>query len=394
VFGRRLEIDRTWRMLTGVPEASCRLEISGEPGIGKTTLFEATLARARELGFVVMSARPTIAERALGGAGLGDLLRTVDDLTFLGDHHGRVLGIALARRAPDGAPPSIFDVGVAMIALLSSVSASGSTVLVAVDDAQWLDDTSREVLAFVLRRLPATHVAAVICHRVGGDTWFDSHEHLEIAPLDPGAIRLVVDDAAVKELAPVTADRIAEAAGGNPLFAVELARTVVVDGTPRTLVPLSVPTSLHDLVAARIAGFPPATIEAMAMVALLAEPTVDRLDRLGVLDDLAPAERSGVVLVADRTAAFTHPLLASAAHDAVPGTRRLDLHRRLGGVMTGLARLVHLALGTTSVDVVVAAELAAPWPMWSREERWPRRRNWHCSRCRSPRSTAIVGGSG
>ena len=357
MFGRRLELDRTWRLLATAAETSCRLEIIGDPGIGKTTLLDATLERARESGVVVLAARPTMAERALGGACLGDLLRDVGHLPSLDEHHARVLDIALARRPPEAVPPTPYDVGVALLAVLTSIGESGSTVLVAVDDAQWLDDTSSEVLAFALRRLPASHVAALICRRPGGEAWFERDEQLALGPLDLEAVRQVVRAASPAQMTSGAAARIAEAAGGNPLFAVELARTAASDDASGALVPLPVPGSLGDLVAARVAVLPTATVEALAMVALLAEPTIDRLERLGVLGDLAPAERAGVVVVRDRAVCFSHPLLASAAHDAAPGTRRLELHRRLAEVTTGRARSVHLALGTTSADVAVAAEL-------------------------------------
>jgi len=356
LVGRSEELARCSELLDGATAATARLELIGEPGIGKTAIVEAVVDDARRRGWCVLRARPTMAESSLGCAGLSDLLQTVDDLDALDEHHRRAVEIALCRRANDGEPPSTSELGSAIAALLRTLTHDRS-LLITIDDFQWMDATSAEVMAYATRRLPSSGVVLIVARRDEGTSLVERSEQLQMRPLTVHAIVELVGRHGGEELSPGLTNRIVIAAGGNPLFAIELSRSLT-ERPSEPVVPLPLPGSLHELVAGRVGSLPPATVEALALVALLGHPSVEALDRLGALESLAPAEIAGTIQIHDRTVQFAHPLLASAAHDAVPGTARLALHRRLATVTDGIERCVHLALGTEQPDTAIAEALA------------------------------------
>ena len=133
VIGRERELERLRAFVSGgfTPTA---LVLDGEPGIGKTTLWEAGIAAARERGVAVRVARAGEAEAQLSFAALIDLAGGLD-LGPLPAPQRAALEIALLRREPEGAPPQPHAIG---LGLRNALAAAGPT-LVAVDDIQWLD---------------------------------------------------------------------------------------------------------------------------------------------------------------------------------------------------------------------------------------------------------------
>src|SRR5205085_3600757 len=140
---------------------SAALIVHGEPGIGKSTLLEHLIARAE--GFTVLSAHPLEAETELPFAGLSDLLQPLLPLLDrLPGHQAAVLSGALALGPPQ--PGDRFAVAAATLSMLAAGSEE-APVLVAVDDAQWLDSPSREALLFAARRLGMEGVLVVLASR-------------------------------------------------------------------------------------------------------------------------------------------------------------------------------------------------------------------------------------
>lgn len=354
--GRDTEWRRCSTALDDALRVTTRLELVGEPGIGKSALFDQTVEAARARGFRVLVARPNRAETSLAYAGLGDLLAEVDTPESLTKPERRAMDIALGRALSDG-PISARTLGAAIAATLCSLAEHAPT-LIGVDDLQWLDAASADVLAFVARRLPTRNSMLLVARRPDGPGAFAAPEQIHVAPLSPSASRMLAEAAAPTSIPRSSLDRAVATSLGNPLFLIELVRDFAVD-TNRPTLPLPVPASLHQIVADRLRDLPEAAVEALAMVALLAAPTVGALAQLGVLDDLISAEQSGIIELNGREVRFRHPLLASAAHDAIPRIRRLHLHGLLAGVTTGLQRCIHLALGTGHPDAAVSAELAA-----------------------------------
>ena len=144
------------------------LVIDGEAGIGKTTLFDATLTNAREHGFAIFWCRPAAAEAAFSFAALADLLSPVlpEGLERLPGPQRRALAAALLLDELDGSAPDKRAIVFAVYQLLRE--RDGSPLLIGVDDVQWLDAASASVLAFALRRLAAAPAAILVARRSSG----------------------------------------------------------------------------------------------------------------------------------------------------------------------------------------------------------------------------------
>ncbi len=149
-------------------------------------------------------------------------------------------------------------------------------LLVAVDDVQWLDPSSSSALAFALRRLDASRVLVLLARRLADGAQPSELEQalgaervqrLPVGPLSVGALHRLLRDRLGRSFARQTLLRIHERSGGNPFFALELARAL--DGDVDPLEPLPVPETLEELVRARISGLPAATREALALAAAL-----------------------------------------------------------------------------------------------------------------------------
>jgi len=357
LIGRRAERERIVACFASGRGPSATFVVEGPAGIGKTALVTSIDDEARAVDACVLVAHPTPAESLLPFAALGDLLRGLD-LSRLDDASRLALRVALGREAGQR-PPLTSELGAALAALLEA-NAADRPVVVLVDDAQWLDRASHDVVMFAIRRMPTAGVCVVVAQRVpgGGEAApFEVRgaERIVLGPLDERSIAQIATRSAPVVPPDHLLARIVAAAAGNPLYAVQLALGVDVGGA--ALRPLPVPRSLEAVVSARLVALPDSTVDALAATSMLAHPTVDVLDDLGLLDDLEPAERAGIVELRERRVSFTHPLLASAAYDRIPGTRRLRLHRRLAEATEGTERCIHLALGATRPDAAIAAEL-------------------------------------
>src|ERR1700712_5200651 len=140
--------------LDAAREGPAVLVIEGEPGIGKTTMWSAALDQARERGCSVLSARPAEVESGLAYGALTDLLTGADEQSWaeLPAPQRRAVDQVLLRADPDGQETDPRAVAAACLSILERCAAR-SPVLVAVDDLQWLDCSSRSALLFALRRV-------------------------------------------------------------------------------------------------------------------------------------------------------------------------------------------------------------------------------------------------
>ena len=145
-------------------------------------------------------------------------------------------------------------------------------LVIAVDDVQWLDPASSTVLAFALRRVEADSVLVLLARRLGkargrrSSSRRSSAERvrrLPVGPLSVGALHRLLHDRLDRPFARQTLLRIHERSGGNPFFALELARVLDADVDP--LQPLPVPESLEELVRERLGALPGSTREALAL---------------------------------------------------------------------------------------------------------------------------------
>ncbi|PWU22626.1 MAG: hypothetical protein C5B48_09855, partial [Candidatus Rokuibacteriota bacterium] len=316
-------------------------------------------------GALMLVARPAEPESKLSFAGLSDLLSGLPEEHFAAVPAPQrdALEVALLR-VPSARAPGRRLVGTALLSLLRAVSAAREVVL-AVDDLQWLDRPSGSALEFALRRLGDEPVRAILSLRRGEPTRTllaevardGRMETLELGPLSLASLHRIVSNALGRAFPRPTLVRIARASGGNPLYALEIAR--LLDGEKARLDPggLPVPDSLHALVAGRVRALPERTRDALLRAAALARPDVRLVDEAA----LGPAEEAGLVrLGADGRIEFVHPLFASAVYSSAASGRRRAVHRELASMLTDPEeRARHSALASDGPDERVAKEVEA-----------------------------------
>ncbi len=366
IVGREEELSSLGAFLDEARRGPATLVLEGEAGIGKSTLWEAGVEHARAQGLTVLSSRPAKAERALGHVGLVDLLEgAVDDvLSALLTPRRRALQVALLREEASGDPVDHRTLAVAVRDILQLLT-EGGPILIAIDDVQWLDPSSSRALAFALRRLDASPVSLLLTRRLAERAQQSEVEqalgagrvrHLVVGPLSVGALHGFLRDRVDRPFARQTLLRIHERSGGNPFFALELARVLDADVDP--LQPLPVPETLEELVRTRIDELPAATRQALALASALGTPSESVLERAGVaVDALRPAFAAKVIERENGTIRFTHPLLSSVLYQDL-GEERRGVHARVAGIVDDpLLRARHVALSTESPDTGIAAVL-------------------------------------
>jgi hypothetical protein len=164
--GRDGELVAAAGFLDGLAMGPAALVFVGEPGIGKTTLWRATVELERSRGGHVLVAQPAEAEAQMAFGVLADLVEPVFESVVpqLPEPQRHGLAVALLREAPGPDPLDPRAVSTAMLSVLRLLAAKGP-VLVAIDDLQWIDRASARVLEFVVRRLDGLPVGVVACER-------------------------------------------------------------------------------------------------------------------------------------------------------------------------------------------------------------------------------------
>jgi len=322
--------------------------LDGEAGIGKSTLWAAGVSFARDQGARILESRPTEAERALAYVGLGDLIEGVagEVLPALSTPRRHALEAALLTESVGGR----IDARALGLAVRDALEALAATarVLVAIDDAQWFDDSSAQSLAFALRRLRTARIAVLLSRRVGGKTTALERamdfELVHVGPLSVGATQKLLYDRLQRTFPRPTLLRLHETAAGNPFFVLELARATDTDRHQ----------TLARLIGGRLDGLGQGTQDALLLVAAHGRPPLDLLPEQA----LQPALEAGVVEIVDGTVRFTHPLLAAAVYERASPAARREAHRALAGMVDEpIARVRHLGLSTPEADEGVAGAL-------------------------------------
>jgi DNA-binding CsgD family transcriptional regulator len=370
IVGREEELGSLSGFLDARPEqpGARALALEGEAGIGKSTLWRIAAGDAAARGLRVLTTQPAEAERGLAHAGLGDLFEDVlvDVGRELTAPRRRALEAALLVGDGAGDPVDARALGVAVRSVLELLAADG--VVLAIDDLQWLDAPSAAALAFALRRLGTADVRLLWTRRLGAphqgiglENALDERvERIRVGPLSVGAMHGVLRSALGRAIPRPTLLRLHEVSGGNPFYALELARALGdADAAHDPTQPLPVPERLEELVSARLAGFSGETREALVLASADARLAPSHLLAAGVDPDaLAPALDAGVVDLERESVRFTHPLLASVLYQGLTVERRRQAHRTLAGVVADpLARARHLALSTDAQDAELSGIL-------------------------------------
>ncbi|WP_204912371.1 AAA family ATPase [Microlunatus spumicola] len=369
VLGRGDELDRLGRAVEDVDLGGSALLLTGEPGIGKSTLVRAASRLALDRGHHLLEATGVESEEGLAFAGLQVLLGPVlPSARTLPAAQRRALATAFGLE--EGPAPQTFLVGLAALNLLSEV-ASGRPVSVVVDDAQWLDGPTQEVLAFVARRVAGDPVLLVVALRSGHESPLlrAGLETVSLEGLDEDAARAVLAVAA-RDLDEADRRTVLEQALGNPLALVELpaslraTRTGAGGRAPR---PVALSARLERAFAARLPELPPRTRDALLVAALDAEDALPEiLAGASVLGGapvdatvLEPAVRVGLLSFDELHVRFRHPLVRAGVLQSEPTTRRQAASAALADVLADqpLRRTWYRAQATSGPDEEVAREL-------------------------------------
>jgi DNA-binding CsgD family transcriptional regulator len=365
VVGRRRELEVFEHFLAHPPASAAALALRGPAGIGKTTVWQAGVDLAIADGWRTLAAAPAGAEASLAFAGLVDLFATVDDevLDRLPVPQRRALAAALLREDPLDGRVDSRAVATAVSTVLQELAGASPTLL-AVDDAQYLDQATADALRFAVRRLRSSPIAILCSIRTapGRPDTFETalpetqRFELDLTPLSVAALHEIVRRRLGRSLPRPTLVRVAERARGNAFYALEIARELVRRGGDDAGEP-PVPESVQELVRARIARLPADTRDALLLASALAVPTTSFVPA----DLLAPAEEDGVVRIhVDGRIHFDHPLLAAAVYSSAPVSRRRSAHLRLVDLADDVeTRARHLALAADAPDEAVAVELDA-----------------------------------
>ena len=335
------------------------LVIEGEPGIGKTAFLRRCIGRAED--FVVLEA-------------VGDEAETTLDLGVVAELIARAPAGPQASGEDAGGPPSSFSAGADLLALLGAAQDTGP-VLVAIDDAQWIDAASAGALCFAVRRLHADRVCVLVATRprrtparAGRDcstpaiAWSGSR----LGGLDRREVGRLAGSLGHAGLTGAAAERLRAHTGGHPLYVRALLAELPPDVLTTGHGTLPAPRSFAATVLARLAGVGPATEELVAAAAVAGPRcTLELAGAAAGLDDPLPALDAALAAgllarVPGRVPAeiaFPHPLLRAAVYDDLSPTRRRDLHLACARLTTGATSLVHRVSASPGTDDALAAEL-------------------------------------
>ncbi|MEV8638408.1 LuxR C-terminal-related transcriptional regulator [Streptosporangium sp. NPDC051023] len=321
------------------------LVVTGELGIGRSTLLDEAAARARKRGMRVLRAGAVARERGLPYAGVL-----------------RLFPAALETPRPRTGE---LTTGLRLLAMLGEAAADQPLACL-VDDVQWLDEPTAEVLQFAARRLAGISVALLLAAR-------DPLQPYDLATLRLGPLSQEDSAALLAErghdLPAHTRRRITEASAGNPLALTEFAQTA---GRPAQTLSLTVSHATAARVLATLPPLPAATTTMLLLCAVggTAEPGTLAAAALALgagFSDLCHAEMAGLVRIESSGVRFTHPLLGPALLRTAPITDRLAAHRALAAVLDPSRGALHRAASATgrepgTADLLERVAAALPGP--------------------------------
>jgi DNA-binding CsgD family transcriptional regulator len=343
------------------------LVIRGEPGIGKTALLEYVAASATD--FQVIRQVGIESEIELGFAALHQLLIPfLSDLGRLPEPQRDAIGSAFGLLT--AAPPDRFLVGLASLTLLAH-AAEQHLILCLIDDAQWLDQESAEIFAFVARRLYADRIALVFAVREsgGGRSVLDGLPELRLGGLPDADARRLLASVAAGPLAHHVGDRIVAETGGNPLALVEIGGELTASQLAGEYIfpePLPMGSRLQERFLRQVRALPADTQRLLLLAAAerLGDPGLlwQAAGRLGIDDDAADPAEADRLLVFGPQVTFRHPLIRSAVYHGASAAERRAVHQALAAVIDPQRdpdrRAWHRAAAAAGPDEEVAAELA------------------------------------
>ena len=343
--------------------AGAAVLVEGEAGIGKSALLSEITYEAMKSRYKVLTCRGLESASPVGYGALHQLLRPLmAQIDRLPPRQREALESAFG--LADGSSPDRLLVSVAALGLLEEAS-STTPLFVAVEDLQWVDRSTQNVIEFIGLRLGDSHVSMVATARPSwnGATDFRALERLVIGPLSNGASRELLAEVS-PDLSESQRARVLREAGGNPLAIRELA--IAVRGpVKRTGLRSVIPTTqrLEQAFLGQLADVSTRS-QTFMLIAAVAEDVgmrdvLDAVRLAGLdLDDLAPLETSGMLKVVENRPHFRHPLLRAAILGAAATGALQHAHSVLAQTVRDPARAAwHRAASTFERSEAVAQEL-------------------------------------
>ncbi|WP_344140627.1 ATP-binding protein, partial [Luedemannella flava] len=340
--------------------------LTGPSGIGKTAILDAVGDAAHGRGECVLRVAGAPTERWVSFSALSDLLTQLPP--------GTALPGPLADLAAAVADPPDLRLRLAWHELLSACGQRGP-VLVLIDDAQWIDAASAQVIGYAARRTSNPNIRAVVAQRWPESAGFSA----ERAPgLHPRAGNLTPPPVTELTVPPLRADDLAELlaahglpyraagrlyadSGGNPYLALALAGAFLDRGSGWRSVPL--PERVRTMLRDRVYGLPLGVRDTLLVAALATRPTLAQLRLAGRRDadrEIRLAEQAGLVTVDGGLVRFTPSVAATVVADTASQHRRAGIHHRLASVATDPVEATrHRALAGDFPDADAARSLVA-----------------------------------
>jgi DNA-binding CsgD family transcriptional regulator len=348
-FGRESELAAVFDVVGRVPAAGLvTVVVSGEPGIGKSSLLAETCRRLRDRGCPVAVAESDDVSRRIPYAAVATALRSVP---VTGDVQAALDALDLTS-TPDA---SWFGRSCELVArVLTGLTAERPAALV-LDDLDQVDDDSLAMLAVVLRRVTAAPLVLITAarthhHNPGVGELLDRLERhaevvrVELAPLSGGDVARIVETVLGTPVDDGLAHEVHQRADGNPFFAVEIARSlrelnlVEVDGNRArlTVSPSAIRLTRREAVLRRVAPLDRDTRAVARAVSIFRRV---RLDQIGLLARVSSLPEDTVVdafdgllrahIVVrddDRGYRFSHALVGEALYQEIGPAQRRHLH--------------------------------------------------------------------
>jgi DNA-binding CsgD family transcriptional regulator len=369
LIGRDRELSLIDDVVTRRPGSERVVFLRGDAGVGKTSLLDTAEEQAVESGLRVLRAWGVENETAIVFSSLHQLLYPILDSTALLSPHQEAVVLNAFGGGTDRSGSDQTGLATAILELLSTAARSHPLLLV-LDDVQWFDRSSAEVLAYVVRRLRGSNTATLICARSNWTTVFDSTRlrEIEVLPLSPHHAESLLARLHPR-LEPRLRERVLADADGNPLALEELPRSAsVAEVTGSSELPTDLPLSrrLEAIYASRVDELSPEVSAELLRAALSGKIGWDGLGEASTAGRYAPHHAEEAValglLVADprgRGYRFRHPLVRSAIVQHATEAERRAAHADLAELSVAYPerRAWHLSAAATGPDESVALAL-------------------------------------
>jgi DNA-binding NarL/FixJ family response regulator len=367
LFGRERELRVIEEQLDSVSDRGSALLIRGEAGVGKTAILEAAKLRAARRKMSLLAATGVLSETNLPFAGLYDLLRPIVERTerLPGPQQDALRAAFGLANVPAA---ELFLIALGALELLSDF-ASEHALLLVVDDAQWLDPSTINVLAFIARRLQSEPIVLLVATRDLPEAPFvDVIQELRVESLDDISSRELLQVQS-PNLSGEIRDRVLRESAGNPLALVELPKAIASEASSSRLFPAYLPLTarLERAFASRISELPLATRQVLLIAATDDGSNLAEILSAGKLlgkEDLslhvlAPAVTARLISADELSLHFRHPLVRSAVSGTSNVGERAAAHIALATVLKDNPdrSVWHRAAATVGPDERVAQAL-------------------------------------